>query len=153
VKKEVTVMVKFDKTIVIAAPLGEVFDYVSQPERFPDFVPTADFQFLTDMHRGIDTRIRYNFLCGSKRILTECTLTEMEIDKSVTFHTTKGLACEWEFSLEEVEEGTQLRWAGEHEIPTSFLDKLLGRSETVQQAMEATIDDGLQKLKEILESR
>ena len=114
-------MVKFDKTVVIAAPLGEVYDYVSQPEYFPDF--------LTDKHRGTDTRIRYNFICGGKRILTECTLAEQSIDKSVGFHTTKGLACKWEFSLNEVEEGTQLRWAGEHEVPANFLDKLLGRKQ------------------------
>ena len=80
-------MVKFDKTVVIAAPLGEVFDYVSQPENFPNFVSLTDFQFLTDKHRGTDTRIRYNFICGSKRILSECTLTELSIDKSVAFHT------------------------------------------------------------------
>jgi ribosome-associated toxin RatA of RatAB toxin-antitoxin module len=145
-------MVKFDKTVVIAAPLGEVFDYVSQPENFPDFVSITDFQFLTDKHRGIDTRIRYNFICGGKRILSECTLAELSIDKSVAFHTTKGLATKWEFSLKEGEDGTELRWTGENEVPANFLDKLLGRSASVQQAMEATIDDGLQKLKDILES-
>ena len=145
-------MVKFDKTVVIAAPLGDVFDYVSQPENFPNFVSITDFQFLTDKHRGTDTRIRYNFICGSKRILSECTLAELSIDKSVAFHTTRGLPLEWEFSLREVEGGTELRWAGEHEIPASLLDKLLGKSASVQLAMEATFDDGLQKLKEILES-
>jgi ribosome-associated toxin RatA of RatAB toxin-antitoxin module len=146
-------MVTFDKTVVIAAPLGEVFDYVSRPEHFPDFLPITDFQFLTDKHRGFDTRVRYNFICGSKRTLTECTLGTQSIDKSVEYHTTKGLACKWEFGLEEAESGTQLRWAGEHEVPLNILDKLLGKSDRVRQELEATIDKGLQKLKEILESR
>jgi ribosome-associated toxin RatA of RatAB toxin-antitoxin module len=146
-------MVTFDKTVVIAAPLGEVFDYISRPEHFPDFLSITDFQFLTDKHRGTDTRIRYNFIYGSKRTLTECTLGKVSIDKGVEYHTTKGLACKWEFSLDEAEAGTQLRWAGEHEVPVSILDKLLGKSGRMQQEMEATIDAGLQKLKETLESR
>ena len=116
------------------------------------FPALTDFQFLTDKHRGPDTRVRYNFICGGKRVLSECTLAELSIDKSVAFHTTRGLPLEWNFSLKEVEDGTELRWAGEHEVPANLLDKLLGRSAGVQQAMEATIDDGLQKLKEILES-
>jgi len=146
-------MVTFDKTVVIAAPLGEVFDYVSQPAHFPDFLSITDFQFLTDKHRGTDTRVRYNLICGGKRTLTECTLGTQSIDKNVEYHTTKGLACKWEFHLAEVEAGTQLRWAGEHEVPVNILDKLLGKSESMRQEMETTIDDGLQKLKEILESR
>ena len=95
----------------------------------------------------------YNFICGGKRILTECTLAELSIDKSVAFHTTKGLDAQWEFRLNEVEGGTELRWAGEHEVPANLLDKVLGRTASVQQAMEASINDGLQKLKEILESK
>ena len=146
-------MAKFDKTIVITAPLSDVFDHVSQPEHFPDFLSITDFQFLTDMHRGIGMRFRCNFIRGGRRILAECALTEQELDKRVVFHSTRGLTCDWSFTLKEVEGGTQLRWEGEQEIPVGFLGKLLGKRASMEQAMEADVEDSLQKLKERLESR
>jgi carbon monoxide dehydrogenase subunit G len=146
-------MAKLDKTIVIAAPVSDVFDYVSQPEHFPNFLPVTDLTFITDMHRGVGTRLRYSFALGRKRIPTECNLSNLEVDRSVTFHTTTGVACDWNFTFREAEAGTQLRWEGEHEIPVGFLDRLLGRSAGVERVMEATIEDSLQKLKETLESR
>jgi len=145
-------MAKFDKTIVIAAPLSDVFDYVSQPEHFPNFLPIADLQFLTHMHRGVGTRLRYNFTLVGRRMLTECDLTRLELDESLAFHSTRGVTCDWGFTFKEVEGGTQLRWEGEYDIPLGFLDKLLGRSAGMERAMEAAVEDSLQKLKETLES-
>ena len=146
-------MAEFDKTVVIAAPVRDVYDHVSQPEHFPTFLPITDFQFLTDMHRGVGTRVRYNFTVGGKSILTECSLTKLEVDENVSFHTTRGAACDWAFTFKEVEAGTQLHWEGEHETPVGVLDRLLGRTANLERAMGTTVDDSLQKLKEALESR
>jgi len=146
-------MAKFEKTVVIAAPLGEVFDYVSQPEHFPDFLPVADFQFLTHMHRGVSTRVRFTLNLDGKKVVNECSLTTLELDKRLVFHYTSGMTCEWTITFEEVEGGTQVRWEGEYEAPVGFLDKLLGRGAKMQQAVEAVVDNGLQKLKEILASK
>ena len=146
-------MAKFDRTIVIAAPLGDVFDYVSQPEHFPEFLPITDLQFLTHMHRGVGTRLRYNFTLGGRRTLTDCDLTTLELDKSVGFHSARGVSCDWSFTFKEVEGGTQLRWEGQYEIRVGFLGKLLGRTAGMERAMEATVEGSLQKLKETLESR
>jgi uncharacterized protein YndB with AHSA1/START domain len=145
-------MVKSDKNIVITAPLRDVFDYVSQPGHFPTFLPITELTFITNMHRGIGTRLQFVFALGRKRIPTECNVTELEVDEHVSFRTTTGVACSWKFTFKEVEAGTQLRWEGEHELPVGFLDRLFGRGASVEQAMEATIEDGLQKLKETLES-
>ena len=145
-------MATFDKTIVIAAPLSKVFDYVSQPEHFPNLLPITDFQFLTHMHRGAGTRMRYNLDLGGKRMLTECSLTSLEVDQAVQFHYTKGMTCDWTVTSQEVEGGTQLRWKGDYVVPVGFLGKILGRTENMQKTVEATVDDGLRKLKETLES-
>jgi len=150
--KEVIAMAKFDETIVIAAPLSDVFDYVSRPEHFPKFLPITDLQFLTHMHRGLGTRLRYNLTLGGRRLLTEGDLTGLELDESVGFHSTKGVTCDWSFTFKEVEGGTQLRWEGEYEIPVGFLGKLLGKTASMERAMEAAVEDSLQKLKETLES-
>jgi len=146
-------MATFDKSIVIAAPLNKVFDYVSQPEHFPIFLPITDLTFITNMHRGVGTRLRYSLNLGGKRILTECNLTKLEADKGVNFHTTRGVACDWEFTVNKVEAGTQLHWKSQHEMPAGILDKLLGTGARMARGMEAAIDEGLQKIKEILESR
>jgi ligand-binding SRPBCC domain-containing protein len=145
-------MAKFDRTIVIAAPLGKVFDFVSQPERLSNLLPITDFQFLTNMHRGVGTRVRYNLNLGGKRVLTECSLTDVQVDKAVRLHSTKGVLFDWHLALDTADDGTQLRWEGEYQPPAGFLDKLLGRGASAQQAMEAAIDDGMRKLKEALES-
>ena len=145
-------MATFDKTIVIDAPLSDVFDYVSQPEHFPNVLPITDFQFLTHMQRGVGTRMRYNLDLGGKRVLTECSLTGLEVDESVNFHYTKGMVCDWSVASQAVEGGTQLRWEGEYEAPVGFLGKILGKSASMQQAVETTVDDGLRKIKAALES-
>ena len=144
-------MARYDKTIVIATPLSDVFYYVSQPEHFPQFLPMTDLTFLTHMRRGVDTRIRYNCTIGGKRILTECSLTRLEVDERVEFHATRGMACDWSFAVKEVEGGTQLRWECEYEMPVGFLDRLLGRAASIQQAMGSALDESLQKIKEALE--
>jgi carbon monoxide dehydrogenase subunit G len=151
-QEEVKVMATFDKTIVIAAPIGKVFDYIQQPDRFSNLLPITGLTFLTNMHRGVSTRVRYNLNLGGKQVVTECSLTDVEVDKAVRYRTTSGVMFDWHITLEEVEEGTRLRWQGEYQAPVGFMDKLLGRSASMQQAMEAVIDDSMNKLKETLES-
>ena len=145
-------MAKFEKSIIIAAPTGEVFDYVQQPERLCSLLPISDLTFLTHMHRGVGTRVRYGLDLGSKQVVTECSLGQVKVDESVKYHSTTGVMFDWDLTIDQVEGGTQLRWQGEYEAPLSFLDRVLGRGAAIQQAMESAIDDSLRKLKEALES-
>jgi carbon monoxide dehydrogenase subunit G len=147
-----TAMTKFDRSIVIAASPRKVFDYLSQPGHLAEFMPMSDLQYLTDTHRGVGMRFRYTCTIGGKKMSTECSLTELEQDKRVRFHTTKGMKFDWTATVNAVEGGTEVHWDCEYEMPIGSMDRMLGRGGSLTQSMETALDESLRKLKSELES-
>ena len=146
-------MTKFDKAIVIAARTRDVFDYVSQPEHFPEFLPITGITFLTNMRRGVGVRVRYTRILDGKEVPAECSLSKLKMDDMVEFSANKGLMRVWRFTIRELEDGTQLRWEGEYDVPSGLMDKFMGQRARVERAIAADFDESLQKIKEMLESR
>ncbi len=146
-------MTKFDKAIVIAARARDVFDYVSRPEHFPEFLPITGLTFLTNMRRGVGTRVRYSRTVDNRPVPAECGLSKLKLDEMVEFSATNGLMRVWRFSLEELEDGTQLRWEGEYELPSGFMDRFRGQRARLERTIAGELDESLQKIKQTLESR
>jgi ribosome-associated toxin RatA of RatAB toxin-antitoxin module len=146
-------MTKFDKAIVIAAGARDVFDHVSRPEHFPEFLPITGLTFLTNMRRGVGTRVRYSRTVDNKPVPAECGLSKLKLDEMVEFSASNGLMRVWRFTIKELEGGTELRWEGEYDLPSGFMDKVRGQRARVERAIAAELDESLQRIKEALESR
>lgn len=145
-------MTKFDKAMLIAAPVHEVFDYVSRPEHFPEFLPISRLTFLTHMHRGEGTRVGYTRTLDRRRVPAECGLSQLKMDEMVEFSATKGLMRVWRFSIQGLEGGTQLRWEGEYDLPSGLMDRVSGHRGRSEGAVPGELDESLRRIKQAIES-
>jgi hypothetical protein len=145
-------MIKFDKAIVIAARVRDVFDYVSRPEHFPEFLPISGLTFLTNMRRGVGTRVRYSRTLDDKQVPAECGLSKLQMDEMVEFSATNGLMRVWRFTVADLDNDTELRWEGEYELPSGFIARFRGRRARLERAISGELDESLRKIKETLEA-
>jgi ribosome-associated toxin RatA of RatAB toxin-antitoxin module len=144
---------KFDKEILIAAAAREVFDYVSRPEHFSEFLPISSLVFLTNMRRGVGTRVRYSRILEGKEVPAECGLSKQVLDQMVEFTATKGLMRVWRFTIQELDDGTQLHWEGEYDVPSGMMNRFSGQKNRLEASISQELDQSLDKIKQALEAK
>lgn len=113
------------RTIVIDAPVSQVFDVVAHVERFSVAVPSIEkVEFLTDIRSGVGTRFEETRRVNGREGSTVLEVTEYELDEHVRIVSDAGGTI-WDtiFSTQRVEGGTELAMVMEAR-PHTFVARL-----------------------------
>jgi uncharacterized membrane protein len=146
-------MPQVQQSILIQAPPEAVFDLIAnQPERMPEWWRAFELQArVTPPPTMVGSVSRYVYNMMGVKIKGEHQVIEMDENAHLLVKTTSGIDSLFEFHFVPVDGGTELSVRVEYALPGSVLGQLLNRL-TIEQRNERDLTDGLQNLKQIVET-
>lgn len=104
-------MTKVEKSIFIPKPVGEVFEYASDWERWEDwFEGVSDFKPVTETKKGNGTRYAYKAKMMGLSVKVETEVFDFVADKGWTGKATKGMPHQTQWIFESASGGTKLTY-------------------------------------------
>lgn len=104
-------MKTFTTSVIINAPIEEVFKTISTPETFKESVPhILSVEFLSEQHSGIGTRFKETRMMGKREASTVLEISELVTNSSIRMVSKAG-GSTWdsEFTVSEEPEGIRLQ--------------------------------------------
>jgi uncharacterized protein YndB with AHSA1/START domain len=140
--------------IVINAPPEKVWPYLVEPEKVLLWSSTyKKYEYVGDQHSGVGTRIYLEEKAGGPLMKINFESIEWEENKALTLRMVSGTgvkAYKQTYRLEKLEQGCQLSFMEEVELPMGFIGKIIG---LLGEGMsKATIKEIQQKLKALVEA-
>lgn len=144
-------MISAEATIVIDCPIGEVFDILIDPSRGTLWQGgLIEAELLTDPPVTSGTRARYLIKVSGREMDTEMEWTAISRPHKIAWKSIKApVPNEGSHTLSEVEGGTQIVYEMRGE-PGGFFKLAAGM---VQRNIQKELEEDLQRLKNLLESR
>ena len=135
----------------IAAPPEDVFAFLDQPERQPEFTPSLTESTLLERLDNGGSRVRYTYqLLGLQRS-GEVRATDYTPPERIIWNLTGDLHGTIRWYLEPVDEGTQFTYAATYDVPgPSFLRPLL--SAILRRINENELQELLARAKGLIEA-
>ncbi len=145
-------MARVERSIVINAPVDKVFARIEDNERFPEWWPNMveqKRQTPGPLAVGSKSTFTYNML--GVKTSGEIELTVYEPPSHLTVKTSGGVTgtFDWRCALEG--SGTRLSVVVDYSLPGSILGKIADKL-VVEKRNEADLEEGLNKLKTLLEA-
>lgn len=149
-------MARFEKSIVIEAPVEKVFDFVTDVENFvvKTRPPEMEMELLSrdegPVRVGQKARVRAK--AGGQVWELEVETTELVKNKKQSVRQSGGPMKKFVMTnlFEPVDGGTRLSWITEYELPYSVLGKIIDALR-VRKDMEKGQDYSMAKMKELIE--
>lgn len=142
---------KVVKEDVIQVPVEKVFDFVSDPERRPLFVPNlVGLVNITPAERGVGQSWEYQASLVGVSLQGKASCTIYEPNERYGIRTEGALSSTWLYSFAPEERGTRVRVEIEYDPPASVLAKLANTA-LLSRLNDSDATRGLQNLKIILE--
>jgi ribosome-associated toxin RatA of RatAB toxin-antitoxin module len=118
-------MVKVERSILIKAPVQEVFDYVadvsSNVEMIPGMIDVRDFE---DTPNHIGAHYRWTYKMAGIKFDGETKVVGWENQKRLVTESKGGINAKWDFSFGVEASGSKLSVVVEYEVPVPVLGKL-----------------------------
>jgi uncharacterized protein YndB with AHSA1/START domain len=120
-------MTKIRTSVLIAAPLERVFEYLDQPEKLPEVWPSM--LVVSNVQRRPDGGYAFDwtYKMAGIRFKGHSDTTEYVRNQRIVTESHEGIESrfDWQFSAEG--EGTRLICETQYSLPSSLLDKLAER--------------------------
>jgi uncharacterized protein YndB with AHSA1/START domain len=145
-------MAHVEKSIVIQAPPEKVFARIEDNESYPEWWPNMIEQKRDKpgpLEIGSRSKYKYNMLGAT--LVGEVILEVYEPPQRVAVRTTGGANGTFDWRFRPEGSGTRLDVVVDYTLPGSFLGKLADKL-VVEKRNEADLEEGLKKLKALLES-
>ena len=143
-------MAKIHRSIEIKAPVREVYAYLSDPEKDPEWMASM-IEVNNVTGSGIGRHFDWTYKMAGMRIKGETTRTEDVPEKHIVDQTKGGVESTWTFNLETSKDVTVLNLDIDYKIPVPVIGKLAERVLLKRNEREADLN--LTNLKEKLEAR
>ena len=145
-------MALVEKSIVINAPVEEVFQFIAnQPERMPDWWgPMEEQERVTPAPTKIGSVSRYVYSMMGFKIKGEHEVKAYDENSRLLIKTTSGIDSTFDFRFAPAGDGTELSVIVEYTLPGGAIGRL--GEQAVLSKNEKDWEKGLAKLKEIMES-
>lgn len=143
-------MISYDNSIVINAPVGEVFTYANELASMPDWL-TGLVEVRKVIGTGLGQQCEWMFNLAGVHLHGQAVVVEYVENRRCTHQSIGMFKSDWTHIVEPHEEGTKLIIEVEYSLPLLVLGKL-GERLTVRR-MARDLDSSLLNLKEALESR
>ncbi len=117
-------MARIRKTIVIDAPVANVFDYLTQPENMPEIWPSM--VEVSNVERTADGKHSFDWVykMAGMRFHGHTDVQSLEPKKRVLAKNTKGIPSTFDWKYSDRNGKTELSLEVEYELPESLLSKL-----------------------------
>ena len=144
-------MAKIRKSIEIDAPLEAVFNYIKDLENMPEWMTSCESHKITSEQKyGVGTTTHCVMEQAGRIIEWDAVVTEYIENRKQAWHCDKPSKNDGIFEFEPTEEGTKVTFTMDYDLPYSILGMIIDKLK-VSKAIEKNVDEGLTKLKEILE--
>lgn len=145
-------MAHVEKSIVIEAPVEKVFARVEDNESYPEWWPNmVEQKRQTPGPLEVGSRSTYKYNMMGATISGEVILETYDPPNHLIVRTTGGAAGTFDWAFARAGSGTQITVVVDYNLPGSILGKIADKL-VVEKRNEADLDEGLKKLKELLES-
>ncbi len=141
-------MVSHEHSIVIHAPLSEVFAYVNAPATLPDWM-TGMSEVRNIVGSGAGLQYDWTYTMVGVRLRGQNVVVEYVPDECAAHQSIGMVNATWKSIVEPHEDGTKLRFQVEYTIPFPVLGKLAEHL-TVRRN-ERDVDNYLLNIKDTLE--
>ena len=144
-------LAKIEKSIEVAVAPNEVFSYLRELERMPEWMPACKSHRITSEKKygvGVTTHCVMEHV--GRTIEWDSVITEWEENRKLAWHCEEPTKNDGIFKLEPIEGGTKVTFIMDYELPYSILGTIIDKLK-VGKAVEQNIEEALRNLKKILE--
>ena len=142
---------KIVRSINIDVPPDKVFAYVQDLENMPEWMSSCKSHRITSHQRsGVGTTTHCVMEQAGRIIEWDSVVTEYVKNQKMMWHCEKPSRNDGIFEFEPTTTGTKVTFTMDYDLPYSILGAIIDRLK-VSRSIQQAIDDGLRRLKEILE--
>lgn len=142
---------KIVRSINIDVTPDKVFAYVQDLENMPEWMSSCKSHRITSQQRsGVGTTTHCVMEQAGRVIEWDSVVTEYVENEKMVWHCEKPSRNDGIFEFEPTTTGTKVTFTMDYDLPYSILGAIIDRLK-VSRAIQQTVDDGLRRLKEILE--
>ncbi|RZV55526.1 MAG: SRPBCC family protein [Deltaproteobacteria bacterium] len=141
-------MASLSKNAVIHAPPDPVFAYVSDPSKFPEWLPSM-VEVRNVLGAGAGQQYEWTYKMAGMLLRGQSTVVEYTPNQRVVLQSIGSIGSDWTFTVEPHEAGALLRIEVEYSVPVPVLGRLAERLALSRDAREFAV--GFDNLKEALE--
>jgi ribosome-associated toxin RatA of RatAB toxin-antitoxin module len=118
-------MVKVERSILLNAPVEQVFDYMADVHSNLEIIPgMIDIRDIQETPSHIGSHFRWTYKMAGIKFDGETTVLEWEQYKRVVTDSKGGIRAKWYFTYGREAAGSKLTIAVEYEVPMPVLGKL-----------------------------
>jgi len=145
-------MAKIEKSIVIDAPVSEVFALVNDWHNVLDYMASfTKFEPTTEKEEGDGSRFAYALKAAGMEMKGELEISGWQRDKGWRMTSVEGMKTKVQWLFEPVtENSSRVTFITEYEVPGSFLGAIADKL-VVERANEANAEKSLQNIKRLVE--
>jgi uncharacterized membrane protein len=145
----VRIVTTIDKSIVIDAPLKEVFSYLDEPVHLPEIWPSmVEVKEVKPLPKG-GHRYHWVYKMAGIRFEGESETVEFEPDRHLVSKATGQIPATFDYTFTPIDGKTKIEVKTEYEIPSTLLGKV--KEPFVRKLNEREADTFLANLKDRLE--
>jgi len=149
VRKEVRIVTTIEKSILIKAPVKQVFSYLDEPEHLPEIWPSmVEIKDVKTLPKG-GHRFHWIYKMAGMRFEGETETVEFELDRHLVTKSTGQIPATFDYSFKAENGYTRIDVKTEYEIPKKLLGKLA--EPFVHKVNEREADTFLANLKDRVE--
>jgi uncharacterized protein YndB with AHSA1/START domain len=117
-------MTTIEKSIVIEAPVKQVFSYLEEPEHLPEIWPSmVEVKDVATVPTG-GHRFHWIYKMAGKRFEGDAETLEFELDRHLVRKSTGAVPSTFDYTFTPENGGTRIDMKADYEIPESLLGKL-----------------------------
>ena len=144
-------MARIRRAIEINIAPDQVFNYIKDLENMPEWMPSCKSHKITSEQRhGVGTTTHCVMEQAGRIIEWDSVVTEYVENEKMVWHCDKPSKNDGIFEFEPTEKGTRVTFTMDYDLPYSILGMIIDKLK-VSKAIEKNVDEGLTKLKEIIE--
>jgi len=144
-------LARIERSIEVFASPEEVFRYLRELERMPEWMPSCKSHRITSERRyGVGVTSHCVMDHSGRTIEWDSVITEWEENRRLTWHCEEPTKNDGTFLLEPTERGTKVTFIMNYELPYSVLGMIIDRLK-VSKEIERDIAEALSRLKEKVE--
>ncbi len=143
-------MARIHKSVEIKAPVKEVYAYIDDPEKNPEWMASM-IEVSNVTGSGVGKHFDWTYKMAGIRLRGESTFTEDVPEKRIVAETKGGAESTWVYTFEQRKDITVLDLDIDYKIPVPVLGKLAEK--VLLKRNERETDLNLMNIKEKLEAR
>ena len=142
-------MTRIENSVEINASPDKVWQYIWDVNNLPNYLPISDVEILEATDNLV--KLSHKFTAAGRTMDLVCEVEMAESNRQSVYKTIKGMALQGNWILEPVGDGTHLTNILEYVPPGWIFGVILDKLQIKKEMARISIE-GLQKLKEILET-